>query len=254
MSPEANPAARAVIITGAAQGLGRAYALAFAGAGWHVLLADIAGGKAEAVCAEIAAAGGSAFSIRTDIAEERDCNAMAATALAHFGRIDALVNNAAITTFEYKPFAELSVSEWDRMFAVNVRGSWLAMRAVLPAMREQGGGSIINVASNTYLSGRKHMTHYISSKGAIVGLTRSTAHELGPLNIRVNCVLPGATQTEVPRGDLPADRKKAILDGQALKRFEEPGDLTGAVLFLASDESRFITGQSLVVDGGFTVL
>jgi 3-oxoacyl-[acyl-carrier protein] reductase len=243
-----------VIVTGAAQGLGRAYALAFAGAGWQVLIADINGEKAAAVAAEIAAAGGSAFAVRADVAEEGDCTAMVAVAIEHFGRIDALVNNAAITTFDYKPFAELSLVEWDRMFAVNVRGSWLAMRAVLPAMRAQGSGSIINVASNTYLSGRKHMTHYISSKGAIVGLTRATAHELGELNIRVNCVLPGATQTEVVRRDLPPERKRAILDGQALKRFEEPGDLTGAVLFLASDEARFITGQSLVVDGGFTNL
>jgi 3-oxoacyl-[acyl-carrier protein] reductase len=242
-----------VIVTGAAQGLGRSYALRFAAAGWRVVIADIHETKAHAVQAEVAAAGGDALAIATDVAEESSCSALIAGTIARYGRIDALVNNAAITTFERKVFTKYSVEEWDRMFAVNVRGSWLMMRAVVPSMQAQGGGSIVNIASNTYLSGRVSMSHYVSSKGAVVGLTRSTARELGPMNIRVNCVLPGATQTEVPSSVQPPERRRVILENQALKRPEEPDDLAGAVLFLASDDARFITGQSLVVDGGFVL-
>jgi 3-oxoacyl-[acyl-carrier protein] reductase len=243
-----------VIITGAAQGLGRAYALRFGAAGWRVVVADVNGEKAATVCAEIAAAGGDAVAVPADVSEERDCTAMVAAATERYGRVDALVNNAAVTTFERKFFLDLTVAEWDRMFAVNVRGAWLAMRAVVPVMEAQGGGSIVNIASNTYVSGRVSMTHYVSSKGAVIGLTRATARELGERKIRVNCVLPGATQTEVAHSVQPPERQRVLLESQSIKRMEEPDDLAGAVLFLASADAGFITGQSLVVDGGFVFL
>jgi 3-oxoacyl-[acyl-carrier protein] reductase len=216
-----------VIITGAAQGLGRAYALRFGAAGWRVVVADVNGEKAATVCAEIAAAGGDAVAVTADVSEERDCTAMVAAATERYGRVDALVNNAAVTTFERKFFLDLTVAEWD---------------------------SIVNIASNTYVSGRVSMTHYVSSKGAVIGLTRATARELGERKIRVNCVLPGATQTEVAHSVQPPERQRVLLESQSIKRMEEPDDLAGAVLFLASADAGFITGQSLVVDGGFVFL
>jgi 3-oxoacyl-[acyl-carrier protein] reductase len=245
---------KSVIITGAGQGLGRTYARHFAAAGWRVVVADIDGAKAGAVAAEIAREHGEAVALTADVSDERSCAEMVANATKACGRIEALVNNAAITTFERKFFVDLTVEEWDRMFAVNVRGAWLAMRAIVPLMETQGGGSIVNIASNTYVSGRVSMTHYVSSKGAVIGLTRATARELGERNIRVNCVLPGATQTETPHSQLPPERQRQLLENQSIRRLEEPDDLAGAVLFLASDAARFITGQSLVVDGGFVFL
>jgi 3-oxoacyl-[acyl-carrier protein] reductase len=243
-----------VIVTGAAQGLGRAYALRFARDGHQVVVVDLNGPKAQAVRDEIVAAGGAALALTTDVSDEGACNAMAAATLETYGTIDVLVNNAAITDFERKPFWDIDVAEWDRMFAVNARGSWLAMKAVVPTMKAKRSGSIVNIASNTYVSARSEMAHYVASKGAVIGLTRTAARELGRYDIRVNCVLPGATQTEVPRTDLPPERVAVLLDGQALKRPEEADDLVGTVVFLASADARFMTGQSLVVDGGFTFL
>jgi 3-oxoacyl-[acyl-carrier protein] reductase len=243
-----------VIVTGAAQGLGRAYARRFASDGWRVVIADINGNKADGVRDEIVAAGGTAIAVTTDVSDEASCRAMAAAALGAYDRIDALVNNAAITDFERKPFWDIDVAEWDRILGVNTRGVWLAMKAVVPSMRVQRGGSVVNIASNTFLSGRAGLTHYIASKGAVIGITRAAARELGEDNIRVNCVLPGATPTEVPRFDLPPERVQVLLGGQAINRMEEPDDLVGVVAFLASEGARFMTGQSLVVDGGFSFL
>jgi 3-oxoacyl-[acyl-carrier protein] reductase len=244
-------ARRVAIVTGAAQGIGRAFALRFARDGFCVAIADTNREQADAVAAEIAASGGEAIAVATDVADEAACCAMAAAAEAAFGRIDVLVNNAALwSRLIRKPFWEIDVAEWDRVMAVNVRGVWLAMKAVVPAMRAQGGGSIINLSSNTFLGGRPGFLHYVGSKGAVIGMTRSAARELGPFNIRVNCILPGRTTTEVESIEPDPARAHAVVASQAIGRPETPDDLVGTAAFLASGDSRFMTGQSLTVDGG----
>ncbi len=246
---EATPVA---VITGSGRGIGRAFALRFARDGYRVVVADLDAANGTAVKDEIVASGGAALAIPMDVSSEADCERTIAEALRRFGRIDALINDAAVfADIRRKPFWEISVEEWDRVMAVNARGTWLAMKAVVPAMRRQGSGSIINMSSNTFLAGRPGLLHYVASKGAVVGITRVAARELGEFNIRVNCILPGLTQTGVNRiSDDPA-RHKALLELQSLKRLEVSDDLVGTAAFLASDDSRFMSGQALTVDGGY---
>jgi 3-oxoacyl-[acyl-carrier protein] reductase len=250
VSAPADPS-RVVIVTGGAQGIGRAFALRFARDGYHVAIADVNVGQAEAVRDEIGATGAHAIAIHTDVSAGRDCDACVARVLEAFGRVDALINNAALfADLSLRPFWEIDVDEWDRVFAINARGPWLMMKAVAPTMIAQSRGSIINMSSNTFLSGRPGFLHYVASKGAVVGLTRSAARELGPHNVRVNCILPGLTKTEVVRSSDAPGRYDELLKSQSLKRVEVPDDLVGTAAFLASDDSRFMTGQALTVDGG----
>jgi NAD(P)-dependent dehydrogenase (short-subunit alcohol dehydrogenase family) len=175
--------------------------------------------------------------------------AMAAETVRAFGRIDILVNNAAVYDgIKRKPFYEITSDEWDLVMSVNVKGAFLAVRAVFPYMQEQGYGKIINLASEVFFTGSHGFAHYVSSKGGIIGLTRALAIELGSYNICINCVAPGFTDTEASRG--LADVSKYDTSKTPLRRLETPEDLTGAALFLASPESDFITGQTLLVDGG----
>jgi 3-oxoacyl-[acyl-carrier protein] reductase len=239
------------VITGAARGIGRAFALRFARDGYRVAIADVDAAGAEAVRREIEANGGAAIAIRTDVASEGDCRRMAEETLGAFGRIDVLINDAALfADLQRKPFWEIEASEWDGVMAVNVRGTWLAMKAVVPTMRARRSGNIINMSSNTVLLGRPGFLHYVGSKGAIIGMTRAAARELGEYNIRVNCILPGLTDTGIERKSDDPARRAELAKEQSIKRPEVPDDIVGVAAFLASDDARFITGQAITVDGG----
>ena len=242
---------RVAIITGAGQGIGRAYAHRLAQEGARVVVAELNETKGKAVAEELHAQGGEGLFVRVDVADEASCAEMAATTVRQFGRIDVLVNNAALfSTIKMKPFWELSVAEWEALMAVNVRGVWLASKAVVPAMRKQGSGRIINISSSVVHIGRPNYLHYVASKGAVMSMTRAMASELGGFGITVNCITPGATYTEIPRETVTPEQKEAMVRMMCLKRPEEPKDLVGTVAFLASDDAAFITGQTINVDGG----
>ena len=242
---------RVAIITGAGQGLGRAFALAMAGEGAKVVVAELNEAKGTAVADEVRAAGGEALVVPTNVADEGSTQAMAAAAHERFGRIDVLVNNAAIfSTIKMRPFDQIPVGEWDDLMAVNVRGVFLCCKAVAPIMREQRSGKIINIASIVFDMGRANYLHYVTSKGAVIGMTRALATELGEFNINVNAISPSSTQTEIPRETVTREMAHTFAQGQAIKRVEGPQDLVGTVIFLASSDSDFITGQTINVDGG----
>jgi 3-oxoacyl-[acyl-carrier protein] reductase len=246
---------RVVIVTGAGQGLGRAYARRFAAAGALPVVADVNEPKARAVADEIARDGGRALAVPTDVTSPESVDRMVAATLAEFGRLDVLVNNAALSSvLGRRPFHEIPVEEWRRVLDVNVTGSFLCARAVVPAMRAAGWGRIVNISSSTVLIGRVHIAHYVTSKAAVIGLTRTMARELGPLGITVNVVLPGLTRTEVEYPGWTEQGIAMIKGLQSIPRLETPDDLADVLLFLASDASRFITGQSIVVDGGLAHL
>ncbi|MEW5721526.1 MAG: 3-oxoacyl-ACP reductase family protein [Thermodesulfobacteriota bacterium] len=241
---------KVAVITGAAKGLGRAFALALAREGADVLAVTR---KDLVNLAETARAvrdlGRRAESFQADVSQEADTLALAAFALERFGRIDVLVNNAAVYDgLKRRPFFEIDPAEWDLVMNVNVKGAFLAIRAVFPAMRDQRYGKIINLASEVFFTGSHGFAHYVASKGGIIGLTRALAVELGPYHICVNCLAPGFTDTEASRN--LADVGKYDTSKTPLRRLERPEDLTGAAVFLASAESDFITGQTLLVDGG----
>ena len=244
---------RVAIITGGGHGIGKAYAMRLAAEGAKVVIAELDGKAATTVAAELVALGHQAIAVQTDVANEASVKNMAQQAVAQFGRIDVLVNNAAIfatVPMSRSPFDQISVDEWDRMMSVNVKGTWLASRAVVPQMRQQGYGKIINVSSGTALKGSPSRIHYVTSKAGILGFTKTLANEVGKDGICVNCVAPGSTLSEEnPDDDILKMRAQAA-NTRALKRVQTPEDLTGAVVFFASADSDFITGQTLVVDGG----
>lgn len=244
---------RVAIITGGGHGIGKAYAARLATEGAKVVIAELDGASANAVAAELTAQGFDAIAVQTDVANEASVNNMAQQTIAKFGRIDVLVNNAAIfatVPMSRSPFDQISVEEWDRMMSVNVKGTWLASRAVVPQMRKQAYGKIINVSSGTALKGSPSRIHYVTSKAGILGFTKTLANEVGKDGICVNCVAPGSTLSEEnPDDDILKMRAQAA-NARALKRVQTPEDLTGAVVFFASADSDFITGQTLVVDGG----
>ena len=242
---------RVVIVTGGGQGLGRAYCKGFGSQGARVAVADIDGEKAAQVAEEVRSAGGQAVPVTVDVADEASVASMAEAVVEQLGLPSVLVNNAAVfSTLHLKPATEISVKEWDRVMAVNVRGVFLCARAVIPAMAAAGYGKIVNLSSSTVWIGRPNYLHYVTSKAALIGLTRALASEVGPLGIRVNAITPGATVTEVPRETVQAGQLQAIVAQTALGRAEVPEDLVGTVLFLASPASDFITGQTFNVDGG----
>jgi NAD(P)-dependent dehydrogenase (short-subunit alcohol dehydrogenase family) len=243
---------RVVIVTGGAQGIGRAYCLGAAAEGARVVVADIADPKPTAK--EVEARGAQALGIECDVSREADTQRLATETLARFGRIDVLVNNAAIYgTLKRRPFTEIPVEEWERVMAVNLRGLFLCARAVFPAMKAQGKGKIINIASSTFFKGVPHYIHYTTSKGGVVGFTRSLARELGEFGIRVNAIAPGFTLSGENEKNISEDGKQANIQMRMLKRAEVPEDIVGTFIFLASDESDFVSGQTIVVDGGSSV-
>jgi 3-oxoacyl-[acyl-carrier protein] reductase len=244
---------RIVVVTGAGQGLGRAFAKAFASAGAVPVIAERNMEKARSVEREITDAGGQALAIETDVADPASLERLASAIEAKFGRVDVLVNNAGIfSTLDMRPFDQIPLAEWEQVLRVNVTGPFLCARAVLPLMRRTKSGRIINMASGAVTLGRPNYLHYIASKAALDGMTRSMARELGAEGITVNAVLPGATFTEVDRKTVSPQQKERIVAQQCIPRPQVPQDLVGVILFLASDASAFMTGQALTVDGGAT--
>jgi len=242
---------RVVMISGAGQGIGRTYALEFARAGARVGIAELNAAKAHAVAAEIAAEGGQAFAVATDVGAPDSVQA----AVAALGPIEVLINNAAIfTPLGRQAFDAIPFDEWQSVMQVNVTGSWLCASAVAAAMRRAGWGRIINISSSTVPLGLPMFTHYVTSKAAIIGMTRAMATELGPHGVTVNCILPGLTETEVANPGRSDAMRAKVIDMQCVKRLEVPEDLVGMLLFLASPASAFITGQSLAVEGGSAFL
>jgi len=241
---------RVAIVTGGARGLGRAFCLAFAEAGAAVAVADLNFESARETAAQITANGGDALALAVDVADEQSTQRMAAQTAERWGRIDILVNNAAIYGgLARKPFDEIMPEEWDKVMAVNVKGPWLCAKAVASWMKAQRAGKIINISSATFYSGSVNWAHYVTSKGGVIGLTRALAKELGEYGINVNAIAPGFTLTEASR-DLIPDAEKYGVERGAIKRAEQPEDLMGVALFLASSASDFMTGQTMIVDGG----
>ncbi|MFQ5849866.1 MAG: SDR family NAD(P)-dependent oxidoreductase [Candidatus Binatia bacterium] len=245
---------KVVIVTGGGHGIGKAYCLGFARAGARVVPADIDGQAAERVVSELSkVTEAGALAITVDVSDEESTKQMAARTLECFGRIDVLVNNAAI--FATIPMnrggiESIDLEEWDRLMAVNLKGPFLCARAVLPTMRAQKSGKIINIASGTALYGPPGRIHYVASKAGVLGFTRTLAREVGDDNVQVNALVPGSTLSEEnPTEEIIRMRQEGVRN-RALKRVQVPQDLVGAMLFLASSLSDFMTGHSLVVDGG----
>ncbi len=243
---------KVAVVTGGAKGLGAAFAKALADEGAVAVIADIADGGS--VVASIQGNGGTCCEIPTDVSDEAAVERLVSRVLSRYGQIDILINNAALfASLPLAGFQEIDVGLWDRVMAVNVRGSFLTAKHVAPAMIRRGAGKIINVSSGTAYKGQPtRMAHYITSKGAIVSLTRALSRELGEHGICVNTLAPGLTLSDSilanqPHIDMSADK---VLASRALKRHGHPSDLIGAVLFLASSESDFVTGQTIAVDGG----
>jgi len=238
---------RVAIVTGAARGLGRAFCGALAKEGAKIVAVDIA--DFSDTVKEIESLGGTAKGLKVDVSSETQTLKMAEETIKAFGRIDVLVNNAAIIYgLLRKPFFEIDPDLWDKVMAVNVKGPWLCTKAVFPQMKAQKKGKIITLSSETFFTGSHGFVHYVASKGGVVGLTRSLAIELGPHNININAIAPGFTDTEASRSI--ADVTKYDVSRTPLNRLQQPEDLLGALIFLASDDSDFITGQVLLVDGG----
>lgn len=239
------------IITGGAMGIGRAIADRFAKDGSAVVIADVAG--AADAAAEIAGTGAQAIGVDCDVSDPASCKAMVSQALQSFGRIDTLVNNAGLySTLKLTAFAEISPEEWQRVLNVNVMGQALVSAAVMPTMQAQGAGAIVNMSSGTPFKGVPYMLHYVASKGAINAMTKALAKELGASGIRVNGVAPGFTMSEGVKANPHQIQKLREISQKArvIARDQLPEDIVGAVVFLASQDAAFMTGQTLVVDGG----
>jgi NAD(P)-dependent dehydrogenase (short-subunit alcohol dehydrogenase family) len=243
-----------IVITGGGQGLGRAFAERVAKEGARVAIAEIDGALAEKTAQALRETGAEVQAYQTDISSAQSLENLAAALREQWGGLDGLVNNAAIASgVGGKRFDEIDEAAFDRVLSVNVKGTWLAIRALVPLMRERGKGKIVNLASDTALWGAPVLLHYVASKGAIIAMTRSLARELGEYNIAINSIAPGLTLTEATASVAPG-RHKLYVEGRAIQRPQMPEDITGAVVFLLSDDADFITGQLLPVNGGFVFL
>ena len=239
---------RTIVVTGAATGIGQAFSLACAEQGANVVAADM--NPADETVGLIERGGGTAIAVEVDVSDAGSTEAMAQAALDRFGAIDGLVNNAAyFREVKLTPYEEIDPDVWDRIFAVNVKGIWLCCKAVLPALREQGSGSIVNIASVVAVAGQPGYLHYVASKGAVLSMTKGLAKELGTHGVRVNVIAPGFVITGATQ-NRPVEWQQSFLKARALSREQRPDDLVGTALYLLSDLSGFVSGQTIVVDGG----
>jgi 3-oxoacyl-[acyl-carrier protein] reductase len=244
---------KVAIITGSARGMGRAFARRFAREGAKLTVCDVH--DCTPVAEEIKAGGGEALALRVDVTSEKDTAEMARKTAERFGRIDILVNNAAViggieANNFITPVEELVAADWDRMLAVNVKGVFLCSKAVIPYMKKQGGGKIVNIASTTAFTGRPEFLHYSTSKGGVVTMTRGLATHLGDFNINVNAVAPGLVMTEAMQAAVPKEEAREVVAGQLLKKPIQPEDIAATVLFLASSEADMITGEIVAINAG----
>ena len=244
---------KVAIITGSARGLGKAYAMRFAREGARLTICDVL--DCAPVAQEIEAIGGEVLPLKIDVTDEKKTDEMAEKTIDRFGRIDILVNNAAaIGAIEIpdfvKPIEEMTSEDWNRYLDVNIKGTFLCCKSVMPYMKKQGKGSIINIASTAGFSGSTHFLHYSTSKGGVITMTRGLATALGEYNINVNAIAPGVVMTKAMQALHPGSTDNQRLDKQILKRSIQPADIASAVVFLASDEASMITGQTLAVNGG----
>ena len=240
-------AGKVAIVTGGARHIGAAYCHTLAREGAAVVIADILDGKT--VAEEIRSKGGNALALKIDVSKEGDTNRMAVETVNAFGRIDILINNAAIfINIQRHPFYEITADEWDRVSAVNIKGPFLCAKAVFAQMKEQKYGKIINISSSTAYWGTPNFLHYVASKAALIGMTRSLAREVGDYGICVNAIAPGLVEHEGQNA--PQALTELQLKARSIKRLQTPEDLLGTLVFLASPDSDFMTGQTIVVDGG----
>ncbi len=244
---------RVAIVTGAAHGIGRVYAERLSAEGAQVVIADLDKEGSEGVAKSITSSGGQAIGVECDVSDEESVAAMVKATVDAYGKIDVLINNAGIMTvvaMSRVGFEEITRAEWDKMMNVNVAGTWIVCKAVVPEMRKNGYGKIVNISSGTVFKGAPTRVHYVASKAAVIGFTRTLAREIGGDNITVNCIAPGATLSEEdPSAEIIELREKKLGE-RAIRRVQMPEDIAGAMAFLASEDSDFITGQTLVVDGG----
>ena len=244
---------RVVIVTGGGQGIGREYAKEFAAAGAIPVIAELNLHSTNNVAAEIERAGGQSLPIQTDVASLDSVQKLVDTVMAKYGRIDVLINNAAIfTSLKMRPFDQIPIEEWKQVMDVNVASMFLTCRAAVPVMRAQGGGTIVNISSGTPFRGVPFLLHYVTSKGAIVALTRALAKELGKDGVRVNCVAPGFTMSQgvLDNPEVVEKLRDVSVSARTIQRDQEPDDVVGAVVYLAGPTSSFVTGQTIVIDGG----
>lgn len=242
---------KVAVVTGSAQGIGASYALALAREGARICVTDVT--DPEQTCGQIRSEGGESIAVTADVTDAGSVAAVMEETKGRFGTLDILVNNAAIFgTLEAKPFEAITSAEWDAVSAVNIRGVFECCKAAVPYMREAGGGKIVNVASATIFKGSPMLLHYVTSKGAVVALTRALAREVGNDGIKVNCIAPGFTLSEGVVANPTYDEGfvRANTATRALQREAVPGDLVGPLVFLCAPESDFMTGQTIVVDGG----
>src|SRR5580700_3543508 len=244
-------AGQVVIITGGGKGLGKIYAQEFARAGALVVASDIDGAGAEAVAKGIVAEGGKAIGSHTDISDPASVDRMVEAAQKSFGTIDVLINNASLmSALPRRSWLEIPVEEWDRVMAVNLRGMFLTCRAAFPAMKAQKRRKIVNISSSRVWEGTPNRLHYTTSKAGVIGFTRALAREVAEFGITVNALTPGMTQSETQVASSSGNYLASRVAGRAIERVQVPADLVGAVMFLSSPASDFMTGQTINVDGG----